>query len=54
MERESLLTIKSGRDGGIRTLENIFIAFLLLLGIYICVEEYFEKGHLIPEFDIFY
>lgn len=43
VERESLLTVKSGVDTGVRTLENIFIAFLVLLGIHICVENYFEN-----------
>lgn len=54
MERESLLTFKADRDTGIRTLENIFIAFLILLGMHICVEEYFLSGNLLPDFQLFY
>jgi hypothetical protein len=50
VERESLLS--EGGDG-FRTLENIFLAFLLLLGIYICTEEYFERGTPIPDLDMF-
>jgi len=54
IERESLLTFKTGRDTGIRTLENIFIAFLILLGIQICVDEYFYHGNFLPDFQLFY
>ncbi len=37
-----------------RTLENIFMAFLILLGIQICFDEYFERGSFIPDLDMFF
>ena len=49
IERESLLTGKEGRDTGIRTLESIFISFLILLGIQICTEQYYEHGNIVPD-----
>jgi len=49
VERDSMLTFKEGGDTGIRTLESIFIAFLMLLGIQICVDQYFESGSFIPD-----
>jgi hypothetical protein len=50
-ERPSLLT-NSG--SGFRTLENIFIAFLILLGVQICVDEYFETGSLLPDLNMLF
>ncbi|CDW73192.1 mboat family protein [Stylonychia lemnae] len=54
VERDSLLTEGDKSDANFRTLENIFIAFLALLGIQICVEEYFENGNFFPGLDLFY
>ena len=51
--RNSLLTFEKGADTGFRTLESIFIAFLILLGLYICAEEYFERGSFIPDLELF-
>lgn len=53
-ERESLLTVHEGQESGIRTLENIFIAFLILLGLQVCFDNYFDNGKILPEFDLFY
>eukprot|EP00347_Sterkiella_histriomuscorum_P008862 403343458 len=53
-ERDSLLTYTNGGEQGFRTLENIFIAFLILLGVQICVDEYFENGNIFPDLQLFY
>jgi len=49
-ERSSLLSTK---NKGFETVENFFISFLMLLGIYICFEEYFETGSPIPNLELF-
>ncbi len=54
VERESLLTTSPKTNSGIRTLESIFVSFLLILWVHITVDQYFETGSLLPDLRIFY
>ena len=52
-QRESLLS-NHLTGSGFRTLENIFIAFLILLGFHICINEYFDRGSFVPDLETFF